>query len=89
MMSRPGSMMMMGGGIGGYMPMSRLHSFSSIFFFFCHFQNAHLRPTSRTGSRPSSGAGGRGPGEGPSGVGGGDHRAGKDVNVKIMKYSIA
>ena len=74
----------MGGGIGGYMPMSRLHSFSSI-FLFCHFKNAHLRPTSRTGSRPSSGAGGRGPGEGPSGVGGGDHCDRKDVNVKIMK----
>ena len=54
-----------------------------------NFENAHLRPTSRTGSRPSSGAGGRGPGEGPSGVGGGDHRDRKDVNVKIMKYSIA
>ena len=31
--------------------------------------NIFSRPTSRTGSRPSSGAGGRGPGEGASGVG--------------------
>ena len=81
MMSRPGSMMM-GGGIGGFMPMSRCTPFLwQSFLIFIenfidhHFQNQHqsrhvgdFRPTSRTGSRPSSGAGGRGPGEGASGV---------------------
>ena len=81
MMSRPGSMMM-GGGIGGFMPMSRWTPFLwQSFLIFIenfidhHFQNQHqschfgdFRPTSRTGSRPSSGAGGRGPGEGASGV---------------------
>ena len=73
MMSRPGSMMM-GGGIGGYMPMSRLpfkHIFAArnvLFSWLLVKSNIFSRPTSRTGSRPSSGAGGRGPGEGASGV---------------------